>query len=132
MSWKEAKVTFKQRKCDRCGKIYTPRTTIQRFCSEKCRELYWQAEHAQKRKESIQPYKCEYCGKEFVPRARNQVYCSRQCGRAASRRLYTEPPKKEEKVVNKTENMREIARIARSAREKGLSYGRYTARYGAI
>ena len=136
MSWKEVKVTFKPRKCPHCGGVYTPRTATQRFCGEKCRDLYWQAKRAKEREKSLQPRKCDFCGKEFVPKSGNQIYCSKRCGikkaRDEGRRLDKKPAEKEKKVVNKTENMREIARIDRSAREKGLSYGRYIARYGAI
>ena len=87
-------------------------------------------------KKKFAPIRCDSCGKEFVPKSGNQIYCSKRCGikkaRDEGRRLDKKPAEKEKKAVNKTENMREIARIDRSAREKGLSYGRYIARYGAI
>lgn len=123
--------------CEYCGKAFTPRVQNGRFCSPKCADLWWQDARKEQRKAQKKETRiCEYCGKKFVPKSGNQIYCSKRCGikkaRDEGRRLDKKPAEKEKNVVNKTENMREIARIDRSAREKGLSYGRYIARYGAI
>ena len=131
------KKKFAPIRCDNCGKEFTPRIGNQRFCSRKCSDLKWQADRAAARRASLRVRKCAQCGKEFQPRTGNQIYCCRSCGIVANReeakRFYPAPAPPEKNAAKKnTENMREIARLAKNARERGVSYGRYVADHGTV
>lgn len=88
---------------------------------------------------------CPVCGKMFARERKkpNQRYCSLDCSKKAeleSKRISArqnkslihhrsiEPPKKPKK--KKKSNMKSIAEIDRLAKEEGLTYGQYVAKYG--
>lgn len=74
---------------------------------------------------------CKWCGKYFVPARYNQVYCcpKHQLAYREYKRLHTTDivlkPKK-----HTCDNMKKISAIAHAAREEGMSYGKYVAKYG--
>lgn len=131
MSWKEVKVTFKPRKCDSCGKEFTPRSSAQRFCCRTCSAKEWQREKQRRRVAERGAVRCAACGKIFEPHG-TQKYCCIRCrqnAENAKRRAeynHADPTR----MTRMTQNMREIARIARQARELGLTYGQAVGRYG--
>ena len=70
--------------CPVCGKeiIQPPKTKTKRFCSGKCRGIWWHdnnADHNEKEKPVIL---CQYCGKAFHARWKsemNRKFCSHDC-----------------------------------------------------
>ena len=52
--------------CLRCGKLFYPTTSNQKYCSEECRKQKY---------EKV----CPICGKTFYTESKNRIYCSPQC-----------------------------------------------------
>jgi len=73
---------------------------------------------------------CKWCGRYFSPDRSNQRYCCQDHQIKANnyRRQYGDDiilkPKKA-----MCDNMKKISAIARAAREEGMSYGKYVAKY---
>ncbi len=115
-------------RCDSCGKEFTPRSSAQRFCCRACSAREWQREKQRRRVAERGAVRCAACGKIFEPHG-TQKYCCIRC------RQNAENAKRREEYNHAgpkrmTQNMREIARIARQARELGLTYGQAVGRYG--
>lgn len=74
---------------------------------------------------------CLLCGRVFIPHEKAQKYCSKRCAHEA--RLTNERERRMESRFRRkmTENMKMIAKINQEARERGMCYGQYVARYGA-
>lgn len=66
--------------CKECGKpIIQPfGTRKKKFCSDKCRMLWWNAHRKEVKLKSADRYKCSCCGKAFQAYA-HRKYCSRDC-----------------------------------------------------
>lgn len=54
---------------------------------------------------------CENCSKEFVTRYENQKFCSNECRCLASRKVKNRPTREELKLLLKTNNYCEVARM---------------------
>lgn len=68
--------------CRRCGKpiLQVKGRKAKCFCSDQCRNAWWNAHPEQVRRKAYYRLTCEYCGKEFVNYGnRNRKYCSRIC-----------------------------------------------------
>ena len=73
---------------------------------------------------------CVVCGKEFAPRCATQICCSRDC--AVQKKLdYNRSMKREaareRKRLRAASSKQSLAEIDKTARENGMSYGRYIA-----
>lgn len=84
-----------------------------------------------------QPTACAVCGTMFQKRKKDHLCCSEKCQLKRRRQyekemnaLYRSQKKDKAKKIEKT-NHEKIADIAIAAREEGLSYGQYVAKYGA-
>ena len=50
------------------------------FCSDKCRNAWWNAHPEKVQRKAYYHLTCEYCGKEFISYGnRKRKYCSRSC-----------------------------------------------------
>lgn len=65
--------------------------------------------------------KCAICEKEFEPKRKNQDCCSEECSQERQRNI----SRWNKKLINKLS----LSDINRMAREKGMSYGQFIARY---
>jgi predicted nucleic acid-binding Zn ribbon protein len=92
--------------CVVCGKNFK-RKGYEKICSEECRKV------ARKVQEKV----CGTCGKVFMPTQKNKKFCSAECKKKANCPQKEKKPKPLKKIS--------ISEIARIAREKGLSYGKY-------
>lgn len=84
---------------------------------------------------------CKVCGKLFKPFRSTHVYCSGDCNRKVERQRYRNSLKynaekqreyKAKKKLEKAEKERvknALVEIAIKAREEGLTYGQYVAKY---
>jgi predicted nucleic acid-binding Zn ribbon protein len=99
--------------CIVCGKTFK-RKTYERTCSEECKKVLM------KKDEVV----CKTCGKPFLPTKEHRKFCSAKCKEKAK---YV-PKEKKPKLLKKIS----ISEIAREAREKGLSYGKYVEQYEKI
>ena len=51
-----------------------------KFCSDKCRMLWWKKHYSEINRKAIYSFKCENCGFEFQAYGNNhRKYCSRKC-----------------------------------------------------
>lgn len=69
-------------RCRRCGKpiLQVKGRKAKYFCSDRCRNAWWNAHPEQVQRKAYYRLTCEYCGKEFVSYGnRNRKYCSRLC-----------------------------------------------------
>jgi hypothetical protein len=73
--------------CARCGLIFRPKRSEQRFCSRQCAGL------ASGYRAVLAERACETCGQYFAPRFSRQANCSRQCGFAWQKARCTRKPK---------------------------------------
>lgn len=124
------------KECKMCGKpIKIGFSKRKRFCSQECLEL-WYSKQRNKNTE------CVVCGNPLT--GRQSKYCSDECKRVAFRRerhkyvyKYKKPEpetevdeiKAEPKEETKPKNVPSIAEINKLAREAGLTYGQYVAKY---
>jgi predicted nucleic acid-binding Zn ribbon protein len=99
--------------CIVCGKTFK-RKTYEKTCSEECKKVLM------KKDEVV----CKTCGKPFSPTKEHRKFCSTECKEKAK---YV-PKEKKPKPLKKIS----ISEIAREAREKGLSYGKYVEQYEKI
>lgn len=68
--------------CKLCGKEYTTRHSIQKYCSRTCASKAFSKKYKGINSKTIKSktYICKHCGKEFMPKQSNRAtYCSRQC-----------------------------------------------------
>lgn len=81
---------YKQRACQRCGKMFQPTTQDQYYCSSDCLNTEKAILRVNKRKKRVtglvlQNYKkyedkvCQWCGKPFTPHQSTQKYCNKTC-----------------------------------------------------
>lgn len=57
-----------KKKCEQCGKEYSPNRKTQKFCSEKCQI-----------RSRYKPFNCIVCGKTFYSKHPNRKFCSNKC-----------------------------------------------------
>lgn len=115
---------IKTKKCPVCGKEFTTDKNAQKFCSDVCRYRGYAVTHSPKTR-------CLICGKTFTISKVRLEYCSVACKdkarRLALQKQYAARPALRRKTRNKTNlSLTEIAKLARDA---GMTYGEYVARY---
>ena len=68
--------------CRQCGKpiVQVKGRKAKYFCSDKCRNAWWNAHPEKVQRKAYYHLTCEYCGKEFISYGnRKRKYCSRPC-----------------------------------------------------
>lgn len=68
--------------CRQCGKLIlqVKGRKAKYFCSDKCRNAWWNAHPEKVQRKAYYRLTCAYCGKEFESYGnRNRKYCSRAC-----------------------------------------------------
>lgn len=68
--------------CENCGRTVAqnPGRKLKRFCSDRCRNQWWNAHQDQVNKKAIYEYTCSFCGKPFMAYGNaNRKYCSHEC-----------------------------------------------------
>lgn len=120
------KIYRKGKVCEVCGKELKGRK--RKFCSNECRMFsYTEAGKT-----------CSICGKP-LPKNKSR-YCSKECSKKAYNKYIGEynkqrlkKPKTETKPEQKKQGIPKkplpFAEVCKLAREKGLSYGQYVAKY---
>ena len=74
--------------CPQCGAkiIQNPHRKRKKFCSDKCRMLWWNSHLDQVNRQAYYKAKCIHCGKEFVSYGNDhRKFCSRSCVSAYKR-----------------------------------------------
>ena len=69
-------------RCPQCNSLLeqTSGHRQKRFCSEKCRRLWWAAHPEQMNRNTFYPVTCRQCGKSFLQYGtRLRKFCSRAC-----------------------------------------------------
>lgn len=119
--------------CQYCGNKFKYRfRSSEKFCSKNCCNLYHQNKN---RKHRI----CVVCGNELTGHQRS--YCSDKCRTSAkvARQMelnsveYKKPKaevKEEPKKRGRPKKKLSLVEICKLAREEGLNYGQYVAKYG--
>ena len=79
--------------CQYCSKPFNARTSREKYCSVKCRQMRARQKEIIRRKENGTPSKavheersCRYCGKKFISSRIDQIYCSPSCRALSSRK----------------------------------------------
>lgn len=68
--------------CENCGApvVQNPGRKKKRFCSDKCRNAWWNAHQDEVNKKANYECVCAHCGKSFISYGnRNRKYCSHGC-----------------------------------------------------
>ena len=68
--------------CPQCGArlINTPHRKKKKFCSDKCRMLWWNSHQDEINRQAYYRFVCPNCGKEFISYGNeHRKYCSLQC-----------------------------------------------------
>ncbi len=68
--------------CEYCGKIVeqTAGRKLKRFCSDKCRNKWWNTHLDKVKRKAVYKFKCPNCGKEFEVYGNNhRKYCCHDC-----------------------------------------------------
>ena len=68
--------------CQNCGLQIksTKGKKKKRFCSDKCRWMWWNKHHNEVNKKAYYTQQCKYCGKEFSSYGNSKrIYCSHDC-----------------------------------------------------
>ena len=78
--------------CKQCGNpiSFTAGKKKRQFCSDRCRQIWWNAHRDNVKKRTFHEHHCKHCGQIFSAYGRPaQIYCSRICF-AASRKKVTQ------------------------------------------
>lgn len=94
--------------CRTCGIKFKPDSTHKVYCSTECR-----IEGEAKDNRRIHMCTCLTCGTIFKAVSDNIKYCSEQC----------------DKSKRKTQSKLSVIEVARRAKDEGMSYGEYVAKY---
>lgn len=73
---------FPQQPCKHCGKmiLQIPGRKEKKFCSDDCRNSWWNKHLTEVKRKSMTDYICPACGKSFSAYGkRNRKYCSHEC-----------------------------------------------------
>ena len=107
-------------KCQNCGVVFFADSNAQKHCSEKCRR-----EYALKNKPvELLELKCAYCGKAFTA-LRKRKYCFKECQNKANGHC----AEKDRKAGTRKMPALSLGQINKLARECGMSYGQYVAKF---
>ncbi len=103
--------------CEECVEIFVTKDHRKRFCSIECGRAHsWKI-----RKNNPRYFTCLVCGKTFMSFSARK-YCSNDCKLIANGR------KKRRNVLTKEPSFA-IEEVCLMARNEGLSYGQYVAKY---
>ena len=75
-------LTGESTSCENCGStiIQISKRKKKRFCSDKCRNLWWNAHLDQVKRKAIYDFVCPHCNKHFhVYGDKSRKYCSHDC-----------------------------------------------------
>ncbi len=78
--------------CKQCGSPVTfkPRKKKRLFCSDRCRQIWWNVYRDEVRKRTFHERSCRHCGRVFSAYGRpTQCYCSRSCFAASRKKVST-------------------------------------------
>ena len=83
------KTNRKMRECQRCGKPFpldSRGAGVKKFCSDECREKFYDEREAKIRKEQMPEIHktCPICGKDFIAKSGRYKYCGDFCKRLAA------------------------------------------------
>ncbi len=76
------KQTERQNRCPQCGKklVQTEKQKPRRFCSDQCRQAWWNTHPEMVKQRAVYSYVCPTCGKPFTAYGNShRKYCSHQC-----------------------------------------------------
>lgn len=68
--------------CENCGREIqqSAKRKKKRFCSDKCRNEWWNSHLDQVKRKAVYSFRCLYCGKEFhIYGDKRRKYCSHVC-----------------------------------------------------
>ena len=68
--------------CKQCGKVIKiiPKQKPKKFCSDKCRTLWWNSHLECVERKAVYSYTCACCGKPFTAYGnKSRRYCSHKC-----------------------------------------------------
>lgn len=67
--------------CQQCGAAIhqTPGKRQRRFCSDRCRLLWWGTHPEYRKGRTLYTHTCRFCGREFTNNRITASYCSRAC-----------------------------------------------------
>lgn len=71
-----------EKPCQCCGKpvIQYPGRKEKKFCSDACRNRWWNSHLNEVRRKAMYEYRCPHCGRAFCTYGnRNRKYCSHEC-----------------------------------------------------
>lgn len=77
-------------KCMNCGKSLTTNKghKNKKFCSDTCRNAYWNSHLYLVNKKAYYHLTCKYCGKEFISYGnKNRKFCCRECYKKSLRKV---------------------------------------------
>lgn len=77
-----AKQIERQDHCPQCGKklIQAEKQKPRRFCSDQCRQAWWNAHPEMVKQRAVYSFVCPTCGKPFTAYGNSRrKYCSHQC-----------------------------------------------------
>lgn len=77
-----AKQAGRQNCCPQCGKklVQPEKQKPRRFCSDLCRQTWWNAHPEMVKQKAVYSYVCPTCGKPFTAYGNShRKYCSHQC-----------------------------------------------------
>ncbi len=127
--------------CTVCGKEFVPTSSVQKMCSEACRAEQGRRQARRYNREHGKLKVCPGCGEKFHSTSTGRKYCCDACKREALLRRATQerqgarpvfrdrrPPDPPPRSKDKADWT--LADICAAAREAGLTYGQYVARYG--
>ena len=129
--------------CEVCGKEFETENENKVCCNKLCASTRWRRMHPEKCRKNIEPNigKCIICGKDFEKKRKDHKCCSEECRNEYEKKKvkeryerYKEKQQQEQlkeavRLAKKGENHDAIADIAIRARNLGMSYGQYVAKY---
>lgn len=86
-------VTDRFRLC-RCGRVFEPYRSFQRFCSDQCRVKYSKGKKTTYVKRPVERRECKECGREYETNDGKRKYCSRTCYDAYQLKRHKAPEKR--------------------------------------
>ena len=76
--------------CKQCGKpiSFVVGKKKRQFCSDRCRQIWWNAHRAEVNRRTFHVHRCRQCGRAFSAYGRpNQPFCSRSCFAASRKKV---------------------------------------------
>lgn len=79
---KNKKVVMLDNVCEKCGKpiVQLPGRKKKRFCSDSCRNRWWNEHMDRVNRKAVYTFSCKCCGKQFTAYGNaGRKYCSHEC-----------------------------------------------------